>query len=162
MLYEQDMNEEAYCDGSGTDLWIGSDRIWHPELRMRSADVWDMTILLNSPESSPVPNQSTTHNSPFFSDFKESSASPQSTPIDSEDSDIGANQALQSLHISSLKGSHTSSPSLSTKQSRARAPTQSASPQSSHPLLHHANALVAVLSIRPLPLQIGCLRWQIP
>jgi len=26
-LYEQDMNEEAYRDGSGTDLWIGSDRI---------------------------------------------------------------------------------------------------------------------------------------
>jgi hypothetical protein len=42
-LYEQDMNEEAYCDGSGTDLWIGSDRIWHPELWMRSANVWDMT-----------------------------------------------------------------------------------------------------------------------
>jgi hypothetical protein len=44
MLYEQDMNEEAYRDGSGTDLWIGSDRIWHPELRMRSANVWDMTL----------------------------------------------------------------------------------------------------------------------
>jgi hypothetical protein len=26
-LYEQDMNEEAYHDGSGTDLWIRSDRI---------------------------------------------------------------------------------------------------------------------------------------
>jgi hypothetical protein len=25
MLYEQDMNEEAYRDGSSTDLWIGSD-----------------------------------------------------------------------------------------------------------------------------------------
>jgi len=28
MLYEQDMNEEAYRDGSGMDLWIGSD-IWN-------------------------------------------------------------------------------------------------------------------------------------
>jgi hypothetical protein len=37
------MNEEAYRDRSGTDLWIGSDRIWHPELWMRSANVWDMT-----------------------------------------------------------------------------------------------------------------------
>ncbi|KAG2047599.1 hypothetical protein BDR06DRAFT_1029586 [Suillus hirtellus] len=90
-------------------------------------------ISLNSPERSPVPNQSTTHNSPFFSDFKESSASPQSTPIDSEDSDIGASQALQSLCVSSVKGSRASSPSLSTKQSRAHAPTQSASPQSSRP-----------------------------
>jgi hypothetical protein len=45
MLYEQDMNEEAYRDGSGTDLWIGSDRIWHPELQMRSASIWDMTPL---------------------------------------------------------------------------------------------------------------------
>jgi hypothetical protein len=26
-LYEQDMNEEAYRDGSGMDLWIGSDQI---------------------------------------------------------------------------------------------------------------------------------------
>jgi len=26
-LYEQDMNEEAYRDGSSTDLWIGSDQI---------------------------------------------------------------------------------------------------------------------------------------
>jgi hypothetical protein len=43
-LYEQDMNEEAYHDGSGMDLWIGSDRIWHLELRMRSANVWDMTV----------------------------------------------------------------------------------------------------------------------
>jgi hypothetical protein len=43
MLYEQDMNKEAYRDGSGTDLWIGSDWIWHLELRMRSANVWDMT-----------------------------------------------------------------------------------------------------------------------
>jgi hypothetical protein len=25
MLYEQDMVEEAYRDGSSTDLWIGSD-----------------------------------------------------------------------------------------------------------------------------------------
>jgi len=25
MLYEQYMNEEAYHDGSGMDLWIGSD-----------------------------------------------------------------------------------------------------------------------------------------
>jgi len=40
------MNEEAYRDGSGTDLWIGSDRIWHLELRMRSANVWDMTAWL--------------------------------------------------------------------------------------------------------------------
>jgi len=45
MLCEQDMNEEAYRDGSGTDLWIGSDQICHPELRMRSANVWDMTQL---------------------------------------------------------------------------------------------------------------------
>jgi hypothetical protein len=37
------MNEEAYRDRSGTDLWIGSDWIWHPELQMRSANVWDMT-----------------------------------------------------------------------------------------------------------------------
>jgi hypothetical protein len=37
------MNEEAYRDGSGTDLWIRSDRIWHPELQMRSASIWDMT-----------------------------------------------------------------------------------------------------------------------
>jgi hypothetical protein len=44
MLYEQDMNEEAYRDGSGTDLWIRSDQIWHPELQMRSANVWDMTL----------------------------------------------------------------------------------------------------------------------
>jgi hypothetical protein len=44
MLYEQDMNEEAYCNGSGTDLWIRSDRIWYPELQMRSANVWDMTL----------------------------------------------------------------------------------------------------------------------
>ncbi|KAG1848346.1 hypothetical protein C8R48DRAFT_778855 [Suillus tomentosus] len=70
-------------------------------------------ISLNSPEHSPVPNQSTTHNSPFFSDFKD--------------------RALQSLRVSSLKGSRASSPSLSTKQSCARAPTQSASPQSSRP-----------------------------
>jgi hypothetical protein len=27
MLYEQDMNEEAYRDGSGMDLWIRSDWI---------------------------------------------------------------------------------------------------------------------------------------
>jgi hypothetical protein len=27
MLYEQDMNEEAYRDRSGMDLWIGSDWI---------------------------------------------------------------------------------------------------------------------------------------
>jgi hypothetical protein len=26
-LYEQDMNEEGYCDGSGMDLWIGCDWI---------------------------------------------------------------------------------------------------------------------------------------
>jgi len=38
------MNEEAYHDGSSTDLWIGSDRIWHPELQMRSASIWDMTL----------------------------------------------------------------------------------------------------------------------
>jgi len=45
------MNEEAYRDGSGTDLWIGSDWIWHPELRMRSVNVWDMTDLqLQCPE----------------------------------------------------------------------------------------------------------------
>jgi len=44
MLYEQDMNEEAYRDRSGMDLWIGSDQIWHPELQMRSANVWDMTV----------------------------------------------------------------------------------------------------------------------
>jgi len=44
MLYEQDMNEEAYRNGSGTDLWIGSDQIWYPELRMRSVNVWDMTV----------------------------------------------------------------------------------------------------------------------
>jgi len=25
MLYEQDMNEEAYCDRFSIDLWIGSD-----------------------------------------------------------------------------------------------------------------------------------------
>jgi len=42
------MNEEAYRNGSSTDLWIGSDRIWHPELRMRSANVWDMTALIAS------------------------------------------------------------------------------------------------------------------
>jgi hypothetical protein len=45
MLYEQDMNEEAYCNGSGMDLWIGSDWIWYPELQMRSANVWDMTLV---------------------------------------------------------------------------------------------------------------------
>jgi hypothetical protein len=39
------MNEEAYRDGSGTDLWIGSDWIWYLELRMRSTNVWDMTPL---------------------------------------------------------------------------------------------------------------------
>jgi hypothetical protein len=27
MLYEQDVNEEAYFNRSGTDLWIGSDWI---------------------------------------------------------------------------------------------------------------------------------------
>jgi hypothetical protein len=43
MLYEQDMNEEAYHNGSGTDLWIGSDLIWYPELQMRSTNIWDMT-----------------------------------------------------------------------------------------------------------------------
>jgi len=43
MLYEQDMNEKAYCNGSGMDLWIGSDWIWYLELRMRSANIWDMT-----------------------------------------------------------------------------------------------------------------------
>jgi hypothetical protein len=43
MLYEQDMNEEAYHNRSSTDLWIRSDRIWYPELQMRSANVWDMT-----------------------------------------------------------------------------------------------------------------------
>jgi len=37
------MNEEAYCSGSSTDLWIRSDWIWYPELRMRSMNVWDMT-----------------------------------------------------------------------------------------------------------------------
>jgi hypothetical protein len=45
-LYEQDMNEEAYHNRSGMDLWIGSDRIWYPELRMRSANVWDMTVFI--------------------------------------------------------------------------------------------------------------------
>jgi hypothetical protein len=39
------MNEEAYRDGSSMDLWIRSDLIWHPELRMRSMNVWDMTLL---------------------------------------------------------------------------------------------------------------------
>jgi hypothetical protein len=43
MLYEQDMKEEAYHDGSSMDLWIGSDWIWHLELQMRSVNVWDMT-----------------------------------------------------------------------------------------------------------------------
>jgi hypothetical protein len=42
------MNEEAYRNGSGTDLWIRSDQIWHPELQMRSANVWDMTALIAS------------------------------------------------------------------------------------------------------------------
>jgi len=40
------MNEEAYRDGSGTDLWIRSDWIWYPELRMRSTNVWDMTKVI--------------------------------------------------------------------------------------------------------------------
>jgi hypothetical protein len=43
MLYEQDMNEEAYRNRSGTDLWIRSDRIWYLELQMRSVNIWDMT-----------------------------------------------------------------------------------------------------------------------
>jgi len=43
MLYEQDMNEEAYCDKSSMDLCIRSDWIWYPELQMRSANVWNMT-----------------------------------------------------------------------------------------------------------------------
>jgi hypothetical protein len=43
MLYEQNMNEEAYHNESGTDLWIGSDWIWDLELQMRSVNVWDMT-----------------------------------------------------------------------------------------------------------------------
>jgi hypothetical protein len=47
MLYEQNMNEEAYRDRSGMDLWIGSDWIWHPELQMRSANVWDMTVIFD-------------------------------------------------------------------------------------------------------------------
>jgi hypothetical protein len=38
------MNEEAYHNGSGTDLWIRSDQIWYPELQMRSMNVWDMTV----------------------------------------------------------------------------------------------------------------------
>jgi hypothetical protein len=37
------MNEEAYHNGSGMDLWIGLDWIWYPELWMRSVNVWDMT-----------------------------------------------------------------------------------------------------------------------
>jgi hypothetical protein len=37
------MNEEAYHNGYGMDLWIGSDWIWDPELQMRSTNVWDMT-----------------------------------------------------------------------------------------------------------------------
>jgi hypothetical protein len=36
MLYEQDMNEEAYHNGSGT--------VWDLELWMRSTSVWDMTV----------------------------------------------------------------------------------------------------------------------
>jgi hypothetical protein len=42
-LYEQDMNEEAYHNGYGKDLWIRSGLIWDPELWMRSMNVWDMT-----------------------------------------------------------------------------------------------------------------------
>jgi hypothetical protein len=42
-LYEQDMNEKAYRNGSSMDLWIRSDWIWYLELWMRSANVWDMT-----------------------------------------------------------------------------------------------------------------------
>jgi len=42
-LYEQDMNEEAYHNGSSMDLWIRSDQIWYLELWMRSMNVWDMT-----------------------------------------------------------------------------------------------------------------------
>jgi hypothetical protein len=38
------MNEEAYHNRYGTDLWIRSDWIWNPELQMRSANVWDMTL----------------------------------------------------------------------------------------------------------------------
>jgi hypothetical protein len=38
-LYEQDMNEEAYCNGS--------DWICYLELWMRSANVWDMTNTMN-------------------------------------------------------------------------------------------------------------------
>ncbi|KAG1730460.1 hypothetical protein EDB19DRAFT_2011364 [Suillus lakei] len=88
-------------------------------------------ILLNSPEHSPAPKKNDTDNSlSFFSDLMESSPSHQSTPIGLEDSDTGgASRALQSLRVSSLNGSHKSSPSLPTKQSRA--PTQSASPYSS-------------------------------
>jgi hypothetical protein len=58
MLCEQDMNEEAYRDGSGMDLWIGSDLICHPELRMRSANVWDMTPVMPAPAVSAPPQQS--------------------------------------------------------------------------------------------------------
>jgi hypothetical protein len=39
------MNEEAYCNGYGMDLWIRSDQIWDMKLQMRSANVWDMTLL---------------------------------------------------------------------------------------------------------------------
>jgi hypothetical protein len=42
------MNEEAYHNRSGSDLWIRSDQIWYPELRMRSANVWDMTTQNNA------------------------------------------------------------------------------------------------------------------
>jgi len=42
------MNEEAYRDGSSMDLWIRSDWIWHPELRMRSMNVWDMTVFFGA------------------------------------------------------------------------------------------------------------------
>jgi len=40
------MNEEAYRNGSGMDLCIGSDWIWYSELRMRSVNVWDVTVTL--------------------------------------------------------------------------------------------------------------------
>jgi hypothetical protein len=49
------MNEEAYHNGYGTDLWIGSDWILDPELQMRSMNVWDMTqtyIVQNVPKFS--------------------------------------------------------------------------------------------------------------
>jgi hypothetical protein len=48
------MNEEAYHNGYATDLRIGLDQIWDPELWMRSVNVWDMTLTLSNRLSSMI------------------------------------------------------------------------------------------------------------